>query len=229
MGIVAAITSAAVVATLTACGGTSHTRRTTSRSAPMSAVAAEVASLLAGIPQRGNTLGYPKAPVIVQYFADLQCPFCKRFTLGTLPSLIRKYVRDGRLKIEYRSLETATRDPETFEAQQVAALAAGEQDKMWNYLDLFYHEQGREDSGYVTERYLQGLAEQVSGLDLVAWIAARSDTRLANTLTGDARAASHAGLTSTPTFLIGTIGNPPYVSAIRRELVQGLGANRSSR
>src|SRR5271154_2263812 len=42
---------------------------------------AEVASLLAGIPQRGNTLGDPTAPVTLEYFGDLQCPFCRQFTL----------------------------------------------------------------------------------------------------------------------------------------------------
>jgi len=76
--------------------------------------AAEVTSLLAGIPQRGNTLGDPRAAVTVQFFGDLQCPYCRLFTLKLLPSLIQGYVRRGKLKIEYRSLETATRDPETF-------------------------------------------------------------------------------------------------------------------
>jgi protein-disulfide isomerase len=60
---------------------------------------AEVASLLAGIPQRGNILGNPRATVGVQYFADLECPYCRRFTLGVLPSLIQGYVRRGKLKI----------------------------------------------------------------------------------------------------------------------------------
>ena len=50
-----------------------------------------------------------------------------------------------------------------FKTQQIAALAAGKQSKAWNYLELFYHEQGEEDTGYVTESYLQGLAHQVAG------------------------------------------------------------------
>ena len=58
---------------------------------------AEVAALLAGIPQRGNTLGDPNAPVTVQFFGDLQCPYCRRFTLEVLPSLIQSYVRPGKL------------------------------------------------------------------------------------------------------------------------------------
>ena len=109
----------------------------------------------------------------LQYFGDLQCPICKDFTLGALPTLIQKYVRTGKLKIEYRNLETATREPETFKTQQVAALAAGKQQKMWYYIELFYHEQGEENTEYVTENYLQTLAQQVPGLNLASWTAAQ--------------------------------------------------------
>ncbi len=66
-------------------------------------------------------------------------------------------------------METATREKETFQTQQIAALAAGKQNLMWNFVELFYHEQGEEDSGYVTESYLQGLAAQVPGLNLSQW------------------------------------------------------------
>jgi protein-disulfide isomerase len=179
---------------------------------------AEVTSLLAGIRQRGSILGDPKAPVTVQYFADLQCPYCRRFTLRVLPSLIQSYVRRGKLKIEYRSLETATRNPETFKIQQVAALAAGKQNKMWNFIDLFYHEQGRENSGYVSERYIRRLAQRVRGLDLIGWTAARGDPELVLAITSDAHAAGKAGMTGTPSFLIATAGHTPYASAIERLL-----------
>jgi protein-disulfide isomerase len=179
---------------------------------------AEVASLLAGIPQRGRTLGYPRAPVTVEYFGDLQCPFCRLFTLGALRSLIQSYVRGGKLKIEYRSLESATRDRATFNTQQVAALAAGQQDKMWNFIELFYHEQGEEDTGYVTERYLQGLAQQVPGLNLIAWTAARDDPELADTIASDTQAAAEAGVTKTPSFVLGESRRTPYASAIKKLL-----------
>jgi protein-disulfide isomerase len=178
----------------------------------------EVTSLLAGIPQRGNILGDPKAPVTLQYFADLQCPYCRRFTLVVLPSLIQSYVRAGKLKIEYRSLETATRNPETFKIQQVAALAAGKQNKLWDFIDLFYHEQGQERSGYVTERYLRGLAQRVTGLNLIGWTAARDDPELVHAITSDAQAASNAGLRDTPSFLVARARDTPYISAIERLL-----------
>ncbi len=199
-------------------GGCSSDRASKPSGTQARTTGAEVASLLAGIRQRGNMLGDPQAPVTVQYFADLQCPYCRRFTLGVLPSLIQGYVRSGKLKIEYRSLETATRDPETFKVQQVAALAAGKQDKMWDFIDLFYREQAREDSGYVTERYLQGLAQQVTGLNLIEWTAARNDPELPHTLASDARAAASAGIGSTPSFLVAHAPHTPYVSAIEQRL-----------
>src|SRR5271167_4776744 len=91
--------------------------------------------LLAGIPQRAIALGSPTAPVTLEYFGDLQCPFCRDFTLEVLPGVIQRWVRGGDLRIEYRALETATREPEVFLAQQVAVLAAGRQDKGWYFIE----------------------------------------------------------------------------------------------
>ena len=118
------------------------------------------------------------------------------------------------MKIEYHSLKTATRDRQIFTNQQLAALAAGRQNKMWNFIELFYREQGREDSGYVTENFLQELAQQVSGLNLPSWMAARGQTSLLNTLREDARTASSRGLTSTPSFLLGRERATPDAAAI---------------
>jgi hypothetical protein len=88
-------------------------------------------ALLFGIPQRGSALGYPRAPVTLQFFGDLQCRDSRQVMLGALPHLIRHWVRVGKLRIVYRSLETDTENaggyPE-FLAQQGAALAAARQD-----------------------------------------------------------------------------------------------------
>jgi protein-disulfide isomerase len=170
--------------------------------------AAEVVTLLQGIPQNGITLGNPNAPVTIQYFGDLECPFCKQFTLGALAPLIKKYVRTGKVKLEYRSMQTATRERETFQNQQVAALAAGKQKLMWNYVELFYHEQGEEGSGYVTESFLQGLAAQIPGLNLSDWSSARNEPAYANEVISDAQTANQTGFTGTPSFLIGKTGGP---------------------
>jgi protein-disulfide isomerase len=165
-----------------------------------------VKSTIGGIPQSGNVLGNPNAPVTLQYFGDLECPICREFTLGALPKVIQKYVRSGKVKIEYNSLETATHEQETFRDQQIAAYAAGKQNLAWYFIELFYHEQGQEDSGYATESYFQNLAEQVPGLNLPDWSAARNDPAFAEQVTHDAQIANAEGFTGTPSFLIGKSG-----------------------
>lgn len=201
-GVVVVIIAIILVAT----GGGGSTKAPAPKSPAANAAAASVISLLQGIPQSGVTLGNPNAPVTIQYFGDLECPFCKQFTLGALAPLIKKYVRTGKVKIEYRSMQTATRERETFQTQQVAALAAGKQNLMWHFIELFYHEQGEEGSGYVTENYLQGLAAQVPGLNLSNWSSARNDPAYPNQIISDAQAANQAGFTGTPSFLIGKTG-----------------------
>jgi protein-disulfide isomerase len=214
LSIVAAIVVVIVVVIVVATGG-GGTKVVKKGSKQANATVTEVGTLLDGIPQSGNTLGNPKAPVTVQYFGDLECPICKEFTLGALPTLIPKFVRTGQVKIEYHSLETATREPEVFKTQQVAAYAAGKQNLAWHFIETFYHEQlpeEQEDAGGVTESYIQGIAQQVPGLDLTQWTNDRSDPELTNEVTTDAQAANDAGFTGTPSFLIGKTGSKlqPY-------------------
>jgi protein-disulfide isomerase len=163
----------------------------------------EIGAVLAGIPQRGNALGAATAPVTLQYFGDLQCPYCGQFTLAGLPAIIERWVRAEDLRIEYHALEAATRDPQVFIAQQVAALAAGRQEKAWHFIETFAAEQGEENSGYVTESFLESVAGKIAGLDLSRWIGDRDDPELAGEIAEDARAAANAGVTGTPSFLIG--------------------------
>jgi protein-disulfide isomerase len=146
-------------------------------------------------------LGSPSAPVTLTYYGDLQCPVCKEFSLQTLPSAIQTYVRSGKMKVDYRSLQTATQDPATFSKQQVAALAAGRQARAWQYIELFYHEQGQEGTGYVTDSYLQSLAKQIPGLNVAQWKSARSSRALSDTVRADATAAQIAGANATPALI----------------------------
>lgn len=163
---------------------------------------ASVQSLLAGIPQSGTRLGNPKAPVTMYYYGDLECPVCQAFTLSSFKQLVSNDVRAGRVKVVYRSLESATHDPQTFQTQQVAALAAGQQQRLWNYVELFYHEQGAEGSGYVNENYLDGLAKQVPGLSFSTWKSARTAGSLSSQISADAHLAAAAGASGTPTLVM---------------------------
>lgn len=206
LGAVAGVVVVAIVVIALVAGGgsSSHISKAGSKSANKNV--ADIQSLIGGIPQNGNALGAPTAPVTLQYFGDLECPICRQFTEGALPGVITKWVKTGKLRIEYRSLETATREPEIFRTQQVAALAAGKQNKMWNFVELFYKEQGEEGTEYVTEEYLRKLATSVPGLNLSQWSSARQDTKLANQVEEDAQAANQNGFNGTPSFTIGHTG-----------------------
>ncbi len=164
---------------------------------------ATVQKLLTGIPQSGVTLGSSSAPVTMTYYGDLQCPICRDFTLsGGFAPLVANEVRAGKVKIVYKAFQTATKDPTVFRAQQVAALAAGQQQRFWNFAELFYHEQGTEGTAYVNESYLSGLAKQISGFDLSKWQADRSSSTLAASITTDEQAGSKLGVQGTPTLIM---------------------------
>ncbi len=206
LGVVLGVVVVAIVVVLIATGGGSKSKTLAQEPAEKSSLVNKVEGEVGGIPQSGNAIGAATAPVTMQYFGDLECPICKDFTLGALPTLMAKWVKTGKLRIEYRSLETATREPETFKNQQVAALAAGKQNKMWQYIELFYNQQGEESSGYVTEKYLQGLAQQVPGLNLSQWTSDRGNNALSTQIATDAQAANNEGFNGTPSFLLGKTG-----------------------
>ena len=164
-----------------------------------SATVTEVNQLLTGIPQSGSQLGNPNAKVTMTYWGDLQCPVCAAFTQSSgFSQVLTNLVRTGKVKIDYRSVETATQDLPTFQTQQAAALAAGKQNRLWNFTELFYRQQQTENSGYVNESFLTGLANQ-AGLNVSQWKTARSDPSLVSQVNTDISTAQSQQVSSTPT------------------------------
>jgi protein-disulfide isomerase len=165
-----------------------------------------VQALFAGIPQQGAALGDPKAPVTLQFFGDLECPEARRVMLGVMPLLIRKWVRGGVLRVVYRAKQEETVWSDIYVKQEVAALAAGEQRRTWQYLDAFYRHQGREFTRYAISHFRQAIAEKVPGLDLAKWRAGQQNPSLGREVKRDAQLASASGIHQTPAFLIGPTG-----------------------
>ena len=74
-----------------------------------------------GIPQDGATLGNPDAPATMVEFVDLQCPFCAEYTRDALPTIVKRYVRTGKLKVELRPVAILGPDSATGAAAAAAA------------------------------------------------------------------------------------------------------------
>lgn len=158
---------------------------------------AEVDRLLSGIPQQGMVLGDPKAPVTLIEFGDLQCPVCAGYAKEILPPLIEKQVKNGEMKIEFRNLTII--GPESVPAG-AAALAAGKQQRGWNYLEVFYRNQGSERSGYITDEFMAAVAKAGGVENLARWNQDRQ--KLTGEVEKTTAEAEGLGYHGTPSFAI---------------------------
>jgi len=96
-----------------------------------------------------------------------------------------------------------------------AAFAAGDQNLYWPYHTLLFENQGEENSGYVTDDFLRGLAEDTPGLDVHKW----EDERAGNSFTqelGTVQAkAQAAGVNSTPTLIVKGPGGQVKIDVLK--------------
>ena len=160
---------------------------------------AEAQALFSGIPQSGNVLGDPGAPGTMVEFADLQCPFCAQYTNDVLPDVVRRYVRPGNVRLELVAITLIGPDSERGAR---AAVAAGLQDKMWQFADVFYRNQGVENSGYVDDGFIRDVAAQVPGLDADRVLADMDSAAVDRRLARYERRAQQLGVAATPTFYV---------------------------
>ena len=172
----------------------------------------EVLELLAEVPRDGTTLGNEDAPVTVYLYEDLQCPACAAFARETFPELVRRYVEPGEAKVVSETIAVLGRD--SVPAAR-AAFAAGEQDRYWEYSTLFFLNQGRENSGYVTDEFLTNIAEETQGLDVDQWNEARGSDAAQSELDAAQASARDEGIEGTPTLVVsGTGGTRELVGAV---------------
>jgi len=167
---------------------------------------AESAELFAGIAQEGRFLGPRDAPVALVEFADLQCPACQQYSADVVPALVNDYVREDRLRMELWPIAILGPDSEVGAR---ATLAAGRQDKMWEYADLLYRNQGIENTGYLTESFARDVAAAVPGLDVERFTRDLGSAAVERDLARAQSRAQARGVNGTPTVLVGRRGESP--------------------
>lgn len=192
--VLGAATAIVVVAILVSSGG--DTPRRTAAALP----GRDVTAVVAGIPQHGLVLGDPDAPVLLVEFADPQCPYCRQFAIQTWPTIVTRFVRTGKVRMELRLVGFLGKDS----TRAARALeAAGIQDKLWDASARFYDVQGQENTGYVTDTFLRSVLGGVKGLDVERAMADRGGSTVARELGAVKTMQSRYGVTGTPTLLVG--------------------------
>ncbi len=174
----------------------------------------------------GTVLGSATAPVVIQLYADFQCPICRDLVTTELPRLIREYVQPGIVRIEARDIDIIGKGApdESLELAAGAACAA-EQDRYWPFHDLVFWNQGRENRGDHDAAFIASVATE-AGVDMTAWNACNARTDGRQQIRAATRAAAAAGIQATPTLVVNgqrIVGLPVYsqLTALIDQLAAG--------
>lgn len=122
--------------------------------------------IFGGVPQEGDRVGSSNAPVTIQVFNDLQCAECRDDFLATVPTLVEDYARPGDAQLLWRHYSNGQ------SPQQLGfygAEAAADQGYAWQYIYLFFRNQGEAESFGVDQDFLESIAVGIEQMDLPEW------------------------------------------------------------
>ncbi|MCX5272283.1 DsbA family protein [Streptomyces virginiae] len=142
-------------------------------------------------------VGRADAPVVLIEYSDFKCGYCGKFARDTEPELVKKYVQDGTLRIEWRNFPIFGAESE---AAAKAAWAAGQQDRF----DAFHaaaYAGGSKEKGFAEPRLVE-LAREAGVPDLERFKADMAGEQAASALRKDQEEGYRIGVTSTPSFLL---------------------------
>jgi protein-disulfide isomerase len=170
----------------------------------------EVQAEFAGVPQSGQRLGAADAPVRIEEFADMQCPFCARAASAYVPEIVDRFVKPGQASLTFRTMAFIGADSER---GALAVHAAARQNRMWDLAGVLYLNQGGENDGWLSDDLIADAADAL-GIDRAKLDADRGSTLVAETMAEDERLAGQGGVTSTPTFIVTGPGGREVLTAV---------------
>jgi protein-disulfide isomerase len=159
----------------------------------------DVQRIFGGITQEGAYLGPEDAEVTVTVFNDIQCVPCAAYELDVIDPLVEEYARGGEVRFVFRHFSLAPNDT-TLAA--IAAEAAGEQARQWQYLDTFVRNQDLAISRNVDEDVLREIAEAVPQLEIERWEEELDSPRSEELVRQDAILAAELELPADPAVVV---------------------------
>ncbi len=174
----------------------------------------------------GKTLGASNAKVVIQEFADFQCPYCGRFALSVENEVIDNLVATGNVRFEYHHFIVVDGNTGGNESQRAAEASecANEQSQFWNFHKMVFANQNGEGKGAFSDRRLKAFATDL-GLDANAFNACFDSGKYTQAVKADERLGASMGINSTPSLFVNgqRIGNPLDFSEIQRAVQAALG------
>ena len=150
-------------------------------------------------------IGNTDAPVTLAYWADFQCPFCKRFDLQTLPTLVNQYIKNGKLKVIFKDFQFLGPDSQT---AGLAAKAVWElyPDRYFAWHQTIFEAQDGENSGFGSKEDIIGLTRTIEGIDAdaVARLMDQKQAEYQEEQNEDKAEGISFGIKVTPGFIIGS-------------------------
>jgi protein-disulfide isomerase len=208
-GAAAAVIAVVVVLIVVLTGGSSSTPKGVPTVGSIAAGlpgSSEVAGYFKGIPQNGMTLGSPSAKVTMVEYIDLQCPFCQQFEVQVFPDILTNYVKTGKVKVEVRVLDFI--GPDSSRGRK-AMVAAGNQNRAFNFAEVLYLNQGTENTGWLDDAMVTSAAASIPGLNVTKLLADRNSSAVSKTASSFDADAVKDKVSSTPTILVGRNGTTP--------------------
>jgi len=164
--------------------------------APVAVAATPDKTALLTIQPSDHVLGDPKAPVTLIEYASFTCPHCAYFATNILPTVKKKWIDTGKVKLIYRDFPL---DQTAVKAAQLAECAG--KDRYFGVVDMIFATQGNwaAASDPIAE-LAKGL--RIAGMGENEVKACLANDSVANAVIADYRGGETLGVNSTPTLFI---------------------------
>ena len=148
-------------------------------------------------------IGNPDAPITIIEFSDFQCPFCAKFHMQTLPTIMDEYINKGTVKLVFRDFPIQSIHPNAVPAS-IAAECANEQGEFEQMYHMLFEKQ-KEWSNLETSYAITAFNQYASELQLneEKFDSCIKNVKYIEEVQKDLNEGRTYGVTGTPGFFIG--------------------------